>query len=107
MCCSRPWRSFTLVTSHHKCFHFYLTSILVFVSSFVTLPVLPCVDPVEYIANMSFALGFVSSDTILAIVIGLLGAFLLHVASKLLEVSVPFAVSIEVEEFETLSKHAI
>jgi hypothetical protein len=60
--------------------------------------VLPCVDPVEYIANMSFALGFVSSDTILAIVIGLLGAFLLHVASKLLEVSVPFAVSTKVVE---------
>lgn len=34
-----------------------------------------------------------SGDSILAILIGLLGAFLLHVASKLLEASVPFHVS--------------
>ena len=32
-------------------------------------------------------------DSLLAILIGLLGAFLLHAASRLLEASVPFAVS--------------
>jgi hypothetical protein len=34
-----------------------------------------------------------SGDSILAILIGLLGAFLLHVVSRLMEVSVPFHVS--------------
>jgi hypothetical protein len=41
---------------------------------------------------MSFSLDMSSGDSILAILIGLLGAFLLHVASKLLETSTPFHV---------------
>lgn len=43
---------------------------------------------------MSLILDMSSGDSVLAILIGLLGAFLLHVASKLLETSVPFHVSL-------------
>jgi hypothetical protein len=40
-----------------------------------------------------FSLDMSSGDSVLAILIGLLGAFLLHLASKLLETSTPFHVS--------------
>lgn len=42
----------------------------------------------------SFSLDMSSGDSVLAILIGLLGAFLLHLASKLLETSTPFHVSL-------------
>lgn len=42
----------------------------------------------------SFSLDMASGDSVLAILIGLLGAFLLHLASKLLETSTPFHVSL-------------
>jgi hypothetical protein len=43
-------------------------------------------------ASMDFLDTLSSGDSVLAILIGLLGAFLLHVASKLMESSVPFHV---------------
>lgn len=46
-----------------------------------------------------------SGDSLLAILIGLLGAFLLHIASKLLEVSVPFHVSNEQDYPHPVSQH--